>query len=116
MHRLVMADSGTEAAVRDVGLVASAVSRPAASAFGQDAYPTIFLKAAAMMHSLGRNHAFVDGNKRIAWVATETFLLLNRQRALDVSDIDAEVFVLAVVAGAYTVEQTAEWLEWHSRV
>lgn len=103
-----------ESQVRDLGLVASAVTRPAATAFGQDAYPTLFLKAAAMMHSLGRNHAFVDGNKRTAWVATETFLILNGQLALEVSDIDAEVFVLAVVTGAYSVEQTAEWLEWHS--
>ena len=54
----------------DAGLLASAVARPQSSVFGQDAYPGVWEKAAALMESLGRNHALVDGNKQLAWTAT----------------------------------------------
>jgi death on curing protein len=63
--------------IRDVGLLDSAIARPRSSAFGEDAYPTIDLKAAALLHSLSKNHALVDGNKRIAWLATTVFLRIN---------------------------------------
>jgi death-on-curing protein len=63
--------------VRDVGLLDSAVNRPRSSAFGEDAYQTIDLKAAALLHSLTKNHALVDGNKRIAWLSTVVFCDLN---------------------------------------
>ncbi|MGI9156996.1 MAG: type II toxin-antitoxin system death-on-curing family toxin [Marmoricola sp.] len=63
--------------VRDLGLLDAAVARPRSSAFGEDAYPTLALKAAAQLHSLARNHALVDGNKRLAWLATVVFLDLN---------------------------------------
>ncbi|TVS78249.1 type II toxin-antitoxin system death-on-curing family toxin [Mycobacterium helveticum] len=56
--------------LRDFGMLDSAVMRPQASAFGDDAYPTIHEKAAALLHGLARNHPFVDGNKRTAWAAT----------------------------------------------
>lgn len=60
--------------VRDLGLLDSAVARSRSSAFGEDAYPTLTLKAAALLHSLANNHALVDGNKRLAWLATVVFL------------------------------------------
>lgn len=63
--------------VRDVGLLDSAVNRPQSSAFGEDAYQTIELKSAALLHSLTKNHALVDGNKRIAWLCTVVFCDLN---------------------------------------
>ncbi len=63
--------------VRDVGLLDSAAARPRSSAFGQDAYPTLELKAAALLHSICRNHALVDGNKRLALLATAVFLRAN---------------------------------------
>lgn len=63
--------------VRDLGLLESALARPQASAFGVDAYPTLHEKAAALLESLARNHALIDGNKRLAWVATRLFLILN---------------------------------------
>lgn len=63
--------------VRDLGLLDSAMARPRSSAFGQDAYPTMDLKAGALLHSLARNHSLVDGNKRLAWLATVVFLDLN---------------------------------------
>lgn len=61
----------------DFGLLESAVLRPQQSVFGQDAYPDIHSKAAALMHSLVRNHPFIDGNKRTAVVAVLVFYGLN---------------------------------------
>ena len=70
---------GGDPEVRDYGLLESALARPRASVFGQDAYPDLHLKAAALLHSLARNHALVDGNKRLAWTACRTFLAINGQ-------------------------------------
>ncbi len=66
--------------VRDVGLLDAAAHRPRSSAFGQDAYPTVPLKAAALLHSLVGNHALVDGNERLGWLATTVFLDINGYR------------------------------------
>ncbi len=63
--------------VRDAGLLASAAARPQVTVFGDDAYPSFEDKAAALLHSLVRNHALVDGNKRLAWSAARIFYLLN---------------------------------------
>ena len=63
--------------VRDIGLIDAAVARPRSTAYGTDAYPTLELKAAALLESLVGNHALVDGNRRIAWLATVVFLGLN---------------------------------------
>jgi death-on-curing protein len=68
-----------DVAVRDYGLLESALARPRASVFGQDAYSDLHVKAAALLHSLARNHALVDGNKRLAWTACRTFLAINGQ-------------------------------------
>ncbi|ALE72700.1 death-on-curing protein [Pseudonocardia sp. EC080610-09] len=68
---------GEEPVVRDFGLLESALARPATTLFGQDAYPTVHLKAAALLQSICGNHALVDGNKRLAWAATAVFLVLN---------------------------------------
>ncbi len=66
-----------EVAVRDVGLLAAAADRPRTTVFGKDAYPAFEDKAAALLHSLVRNHALVDGNERLAWAAPGVFHLLN---------------------------------------
>jgi death-on-curing protein len=63
--------------LRDFGLLDTAVSRPLQSAFGDDAYPTIHEKAAALLHGLARFHPFVTGNKRTAWMATAMFYMVN---------------------------------------
>jgi death on curing protein len=63
--------------VRDIGLLDSAAARPRSSAFGEDAYPDPASKAAALLHSIARNHALVDGNKRLAWLAAVVFLDVN---------------------------------------
>jgi death on curing protein len=101
-----------EVAVRDIGLLAAAAERPRASAFGEDAYPFLVDKAAALMHSLARNHALVDGNKRLAWAATRVFLLLN-DRDVHFSVDDAESVVVSVAAGDIDVRQLSAILAEH---
>jgi death on curing protein len=103
-----------ELAVRDHGLLASAAARPRSSAFGEDAYPTFAGKAAALMHSLARNHALVDGNKRLAWSATRVFCLLNGHD-LSVTVDEAEQFVLAVARGDLDVPELTRVIERHLR-
>jgi death-on-curing protein len=94
--------------VRDYGLLESALARPRASVFGQDAYPDVWQKAASLMESLARNHALVDGNKRTAWYATWVFLQINGHRLAPDFDVDeAEAFVLAVSQGQLDVPRTA---------
>src|SRR6266568_1286064 len=87
-----------DALIRDVGLIDSAAHRPMASAFGQEAYPDLYLKAAALLHSILRNHPLVDGNKRLAWVACRTFLAVNGAGFTPDEDTAVE-FVLKVAAG-----------------
>lgn len=99
-----------EVAIRDRGLLASAAGRPRTSVFGEDAYPTFASKAAALMHSLGLNHALVDGNQRLAWSATRTFCLMN-QRDLNFTVDDAEQLVLAVARGELDVTEITRVLE-----
>lgn len=90
---------GGEPVIRDYGLLESALARPRASAFGEDAYPDLFAKAAALLHSLARNHALVDGNKRLALSATIAFLGINGHR-LTLSNAEAYDLVIAVATGA----------------
>ena len=75
--RIARAAVGGPIYVRDIGLLEAAVHRPRASVLGQDAYPDLLTKAAALLHSLARNHPLVDGNKRLAWLATYVFLAKN---------------------------------------
>ena len=84
--------------VRDLGLLDSACHRPKASFFGQEAYPTVAAKAAALMHSVACNHALVDGNKRLALLATVVFLRINGY-ALELSDDEAFDLTISVAAG-----------------
>ncbi len=104
-HRdiLIIAEMATSARVdvRDHGLLASALARPRTTLFGEDAYPSIHEKAAALLHSLARNHALVDGNKRLAWLATYTFLDLHGSAPLTTDDEVVE-FVLGVASGELT--------------
>jgi death on curing protein len=89
---------GTEVPVRDSGLLQSALARPQATAFGTHAYPSLEEKAAALLHSLARNHALVDGNKRLALAATIAFLGVNGRR-LTLTNDEAYELVMSVAAG-----------------
>ena len=96
--------------VRDYGLLASAAGRPRATVFGVDAYPRFVDKVAALLHSLARNHALVDGNKRLAWSAARVFCLLNDVE-FDFGVDDAETMMLAVASGALDVPDLAASIE-----
>lgn len=89
---------GNPVVVRDWGLLEAAAARPQASAYGQDAYPTLDEKAAALLHSLARNHALVDGNKRLALAGLIAFYGINGRR-LTLTNDDAYVLVTAVAEG-----------------
>lgn len=102
--------------VRDYGLLESALARPRASVFGQDAYPGAWRKAAALMESLARNHALVDGNKRLAWYATWVFLQLNGHHLRADFDVnEAETFVLGVCQGTLDLPKIADTLPRFAR-
>ena len=95
--------------VRDLGLLDSAVARPRSSAFGEDAYPSVSMKAAALLHSITNNHALLDGNKRLAWLATTVFLDLNSV-APDLADDEAFDLVWEVASTSLDVESIASKL------
>lgn len=87
-----------EVLIRDLGALASAAGRPRMTVFGDEAYPTVVEKAAALLHSIARNHPLVDGNKRLAWAATRIFGLMNGTD-LRLAVDDAERLVVGVAAG-----------------
>jgi death-on-curing protein len=89
-------------AIRDLGLLESAAVRPRTTVYGKDAYKSFTTKAAALMHSLARNHCLVDGNKRLAWAGTRVFCLMN---GFDLKiDVDtAEELVQATARGELDV-------------
>ena len=89
---------GSEPDVRDYGLLESALARPQATAFGLDAYPSLDAKAAALLHSLARNHALIDGNKRLALAATIAFYGVNGRR-LTLTNDEAYALIIDVAAG-----------------
>ena len=102
---------GTPPHVRDVGLLSSAAARPATVAFGVEAYEDIWTKAGALLQSIALNHALLDGNKRLAWVATRVFLDLNDVPPVVVDVDQAETFVIQVVTHELdTVEEVAKGL------
>jgi death-on-curing protein len=112
LHRRILAESGGRPGLRDLGAIASALSQPKVSVGGEDAYPTLIDKAAALGYSLIRNHGFIDGNKRMAHAAMEVFLIMNGME-LRASVDDQERFMPALAAGQVSREALAEWLRAH---
>lgn len=100
--------------IRDIGLIQSAIGRPQASFGGDDLYPTIFDKAAALFHSLMFNHAFVDGNKRTTISSASRFLYKNGY-ILQPTDKEFVDFPLRVENNHLGLEQIAEWLKKNSK-
>ena len=97
-------------AVRDTGLLAAAAARPRASAFGDEAYPGLVPKAAAVMESIVWSHPLVDGNTRLGWVALVLTLDLNGVR-LDAPDDEAVELTIAVAAGEAGLEEITSAVE-----
>lgn len=110
LHRRVVAQSGGAAEIRDLGGIESAIAQPQMTFAGQELYPTIAAKAAAICFSLVLNHPFVDGNKRIGHAAMETFLLLNGFE-IKVPVENAEQTFLSLAAGELTREAFLRWVE-----
>lgn len=112
LHNALISASGGSGGIRDAGLLESAVLQPQTAAFGQDLYPTIVAKAAALLFSLAKNHAFVDGNKRIAQATAERFLVENGFEIVASVD-DQEAMVLAVASSEMGREELVSWLAAH---
>jgi death-on-curing protein len=93
--------------VRDIGLLGSAAARPQTTVFGEDAYPDLLTKAAALLQSIVCNHALVDGNKRLGWLATATFLALNDVDVTAATNDDVYDTVVWVASSTTTVEGIA---------
>ena len=96
--------------IRDIGLLGSAVARPQTTVAGQDAYPTIWDKAAALLQSVVNNHALIDGNKRLGWLTTAVFLELNVSSVASASNDEVYDLVMAVASGGLDLPAIASSL------
>jgi death-on-curing family protein len=112
--QVVLINASFGCSVRERGTVDAATMRCAHGYDGTEFYPSLWDKAAALLWALATTQGFIDGNKRTAWTAMETFLALNDQ-FLRTSVVDAQVFVLAVANRAIEHEQVVEWLIQHRR-
>jgi death-on-curing protein len=102
---------GDPPTIRDIGLLGSAAARPATTVFGDDAYPDIWAKAAALLQSIAKNHALVDGNKRLGWLATAVFLEINGVEITAASNDDIYELVIDVAADHHSVDEIAAALQ-----
>ena len=96
--------------VREIGLLESAVARPKTSVFGEDAYLTFAEKTAALLHSIARNHALIDGNKRLAWSAARLFCLMN-DMDINMKQDKAYEMVVGVAAGQIEMDELVKILK-----
>lgn len=114
IHARIIDKTGGSHAVRDVGIVSSAASRPRTSFGGKEFYVTIFEKAAAYFESIALFYPFIDGNKRTAIAIAARFLFLNGY-SLEVPNSVLEKFVLDAVVKKYKIERIATWFKKHSK-
>ncbi len=113
IHDQMVKRFGGSFGIRDLGLIESAIARPQASFDGQDLYVDIFDKAAALLQSLLKNHAFIDGNKRTALTCAGIFLKINGWNLKNTHHEEVE-FAVAVDNQHLPLEQIAKWLKEHS--
>src|SRR5882757_7211038 len=108
LHVRLIDRFGGRGGVRDMGLLESALMRPQTGY-----YKSLSLQAAALLQSLSQNHAFVDGNKRVAFATTAIFLRMNGYR-LKVAPDNGEIFIIETLIGKRAaLEKIVEWLEMH---
>ena len=112
VHKRILEACGGIEGIREQGALISACERPKTTFGGQELYPDLFLKAAVLLEALVNYHAFSDGNKRTAFMATKVFLALNGKR-LVVSTKDGLAFMLAVATKELAIEDIAKWLKAH---
>jgi death on curing protein len=110
LHRRVIEQSGGAFGIRDMGLLESAIAQPQMTFGGEELYPGLLEKSAALGFSMIMNHPFVDGNKRIGHAAAETFLILNGME-INASVDEQERIVLAIASGELGREAFVEWLQ-----
>ena len=111
VHEAQLAEHGGSAGVRDAGLLASALARPRnLAAYGDPDAPAL---AAAYGYGIARNHPFIDGNKRTAFVCTELFLVLNGMQLI-ADDANCVATMLALAASDITEAAYADWLRNHT--
>jgi len=110
LHRRVIEQSGGALGIRDLGLLESAIAQTRMTFGGEDLYPSLLEKAAALGFSIIMNHPFLDGNKRTGHAATETFLVLNGLEINAPVD-EQEHVVLAITSGELGREAFVEWLQ-----
>ncbi|GJD19688.1 hypothetical protein RIVM261_046440 [Rivularia sp. IAM M-261] len=115
LHRQIINQSGGASGVRDLGALESAIAQPRMTFGGEDLYPTVVEKAAALGFSLVMNHPFVDGNKRIGHAAMETFLVLNGLE-INASVDEQERVILQLASSEIEREVFVEWLKQHLKV
>jgi death-on-curing protein len=114
LHRQIISLSGSDATIRDLGMLQSALAQPMMTFDGTDLYPDLVDKAAALGFSLIMNHPFGDGNKRIGHAAMETFLVLNGME-IDASTDEQERIILSLAASQLSREDFVLWLRSHTR-
>jgi len=114
IHYRLIEETGGSHGIRDIALLQSAVARPMATFGGDDLYPDIFSKAAALMHSIIKNHPFVDGNKRTAITAASLFLTRNKHQ-ITAANKELERFALKAASTNIELEEIAGWFRKHSK-
>jgi death-on-curing protein len=112
LQEKLIAQSGGSTGLRDRSALESAVAQPEMSFGGEDLYPTMADKAAALAHSLIENHCFVDGNKRVGHAAMEVFLVINGYEVEAPID-EQEQIVLSVASGIMDRASLSKWLKQH---
>ena len=114
LHEVVLRQTGGSDGLRDAGALAMCAERPRAAFGGTDMYPSIFNKAAAVLESIARNHAFVDGNKRTAFI-TALYIIEHNGYKTDFNQKDIEKSILRFVVEKPPLEEIAAWLEKNSK-
>lgn len=114
LHHRLLSLTGGAGGIRDLGALESAVAQPRMTFEGDDLYPDLITKAAALGFSLIQNHPFVDGNKRVCHAAMETYLILNGHELTATVD-ESEAFVLGLASGEIARKELERWLRKHAK-
>lgn len=113
-HSLVIAQSGGADGIRDRNILESAIGRPFQTFAGQDLYPTVLGKAAAILESIIVNHPFVDGNKRTGYTVARTFLRINGFD-INAAEDNRYDFIIAIASGEMHYEDILNWLQQNTQ-
>ena len=114
IHHRIIEETGGSHGIRDISLLQSAVARPESSFDGKDLYTDLVTKAASLMHSIIKNHPFVDGNKRTAITSASIFLLRNGFR-VNASNRELERFTLNVASKDVELNEITGWFKEHTK-